>query len=159
MASATYDPIASTTLTSSASSVTFSSLDTIAAGYRDLVLVVDSNTSGNSIVATYFNGDTTATNYNFVRMRGDGSTASSSTSNNANTSIFYSPKTITIFQFMDFSATDKHKSYLIRNNAAEYATHAYAARWSNTAAITSINLTGSVNFDSGSVFSLYGIVA
>lgn len=163
MATPTYDPIASTTLTSSASSVTFSSLDTIAAGYRDLVLVC--NGLGPGLYGLRFNSDSGA-NYHNVVMRGDGaSTASAS----------YSPETYVrtavglstsipnnaIFQIMDFAATDKHKSVLVRQDRADGITNATASRWANTSAITTLLITTTTTnqYAAGSTFSLYGIAA
>ena len=163
MATPTYDPIASTTLTSSASSVTFSSLDTIAAGYRDLVLVVQA-TATTSFASFFhrFNGDS-GSNYNRVWMYGDGS----STASQAQSSVaqyhpgnFRTAVSQGISHIMDFSATDKHKSIISRVEDTGIATYAAAGRWANTSAITSIEIFTSSNaFAAGSTFSLYGIAA
>ena len=69
-----YTALATTTLGSSASSVTFGS---IPQGYRDLMLVISGTvTSSNITLAIRFNGDT-GSNYFSVNMRGNGSAASS----------------------------------------------------------------------------------
>jgi hypothetical protein len=63
---------------------------------------------------------------------------------------------------MDYSATNKHKTVLVRADNANSITMAHAARWANTSAITSIVLTsfeGAGNFAIGSTFSLYGVIA
>lgn len=146
-------PLATTTLSSSASSVTFGS---ISGSYRDLVLVIQggSNFSGDISFEVYPNGDTA--NGSMVSMQGDGSSASSfSTSrifftmNNANG--------MNILQFMDYSATDKHKTILIRDTTTA-TTRATAGRWASTSAITSIELEDATGqtFDAGTTFSLYG---
>ena len=160
MATPTYDLLDSTTLTSSASSVTFSS---ISQDYRDLVLVFDAKTELYAgLWPIYFNSDTTASNYNRVFMRGDGSSTSSQTSN---TSTFYSVNTVNgqnIMQIMDYSATDKHKTVLTRSNLPDSYVYAIAGRWANTSAITSITLeTGYVEspWATGSTFHLYGIAS
>jgi len=71
---ATYEPIATTTLTGG-TSYTFTS---IPATYTDLVLVVNAATaSGSSNLAMQFNADT-GSNYSFTRIFGNGSSASSS---------------------------------------------------------------------------------
>ena len=160
----TYDLIASNVLTSSASSVTFSS---IPATYRDLVLVVEylSATAGNAEARLRFNSDT-GSNYSTVVMTGDGSTASSGTyslteiyGSNATTT----DRRINIYQIMDYSATDKHKTVLIRSNRASGSgptVEALAGRWANTAAINSITVRAKdADFASAATFYLYGIVA
>ena len=69
----TYAALATTTLASSASSVTFSS---ISGSYRDLVVVAnykkaDANTGG-YYLWLQFNGSTSSAAYPFVRMLGEG---------------------------------------------------------------------------------------
>jgi hypothetical protein len=61
---------------------------------------------------------------------------------------------------MDYSATDKHKTYLSRSNNADNGTTALTGRWANTSAITTVAIssqTGSIR--TGTSISLYGIVA
>lgn len=165
MATSTYDLIDSQVLSSSTTEVTFSSL---AAGYRDIIIVCDAiPTSGEALpLAIRFNGDT-GTNYPWVRMGGDGSTAYSFASSSVNRIYAYGPnlgtdqRTGFIAQVMDYSATDKHKSVLIRTNAADSDVTAYAGRWANTSAITSITVTG-VNTNAmgaGTTIYLYGIAS
>jgi hypothetical protein len=61
---------------------------------------------------------------------------------------------------MDYSATDKHKTVLVRSNAASTGVEAIAQRWASTAAITSILVFPSTgSWAAGGTFSLYGIVA
>lgn len=164
----TYDPIASTTLTSSASSVAFSSLDTIAAGYRDLILVSNAVGSGSGIdVYIRLNGDT-GSNYNRAYMSGTGSSTYAGTSTNATwffltawAALHNSNPWQNTFELMDFSATDKHKSALWRTDqASNYGTEAMAGRWASTSAVTSLVIgTTSGSFNSGATFALYGVAA
>ena len=151
MPTPTYDLIASNVLSSSAASVSFSS---IPATYRDLVLV----TTGRNISwELYINGDTGA-NYSRVYMRGTGT----SEQTGAGTENFVRVNQWeAIIQFMDYSATDKHKTILMRSNTYYQATQADAQRWANTAAITSLELNaGSGNtFPSGTQTYLYGIAS
>ena len=152
--------LATTTLGSSASTVTFSS---IPATYRDLRLVCSmSNTVGNGALLVQVNTDTGA-NYNWVRMYGDGSsTASSSSSGSTSATVgnFGTGQSSNSIDFLDYSATDKHKTWLSRTNDAGYIVSSYCARWANTAAITSIVIYPAGNaFSAGSTFSLYGIVS
>ena len=155
MATPTYIALATTTLSSSASSVTFSS---IPAGYRDLVLVI-AGTQSSANATYYVNGETATTNYSAVRMYGTGSSYNSA-SYTSNQMLWYAATTEnnSIIQFMDYSATDKHKTVLSRSSSADNIAQALVSRWANTNAITSITLDGAT-FNSGMTFSLYGIEA
>lgn len=163
MPTSTYVALATTTLGASASSVTFSS---IPASYRDLVLVCVGTSSVNANVLCHLNNDTTS-NYAWVYMNGNGSTDASG-SNSSNTSILVgataywinASPTNSVLQFMDYSATDKHKTVLCRNDGSTRATEATVSRWKNTAAVNEIDLSlTSGTFAIGSTFSLYGIEA
>ena len=159
MGTPTYTALANLTLSSSAASVTFSS---ISQAYRDLVVVINGTTSANASILFTYNSDTTATNYNWVTMFGTGTSAVSSSGNsNNNIGNMYTSLTTSRVQIMDYSATDKHKSALTRVDNAGIITTAIASRWSNTAAITTLGLTLSTggSFASGSSFALYGIAA
>jgi len=164
MATPTYTLIDSTTLTSSASSVTFSS---ISGSYRDLVLVIEiTGGNGDFYPRLQYNNDT-GSNYSYVEMQGNGSSVNSyyGTSetgiqlNGAYASIgntaFY---TVNIF---DYSATDKHKTSLSRSNRANQIVNAMAQRWANTSAISTIKIysaNGNTMASGGKVY-LYGIEA
>lgn len=108
-----------------------------------------------------FNSDTTAANYSGVWMLGNGTSATSSTSTTSFLDVVENSTTnltTSILQIMDYSATDKHKTVLVRNdNATPNGVEAYAIRWANTAAITKIDLNYSGEWASGSTFILYGI--
>jgi hypothetical protein len=160
-----YIPIASQTLTSAASSVTFSSIPTTLGGkaLRDLILVVDwLGSGGNSNAGLRFNGDT-STNYPFVFMRGTGSSSSSSFSSSA-TAILgghvatTTRRALTVFQIMDYAQTNKHKAVLLRGHRADGQVEAVAGKWINTAATNQLTIvTTSNSYAAGSTFSLYGI--
>ena len=161
---AKYEVIGSQTLTSSAASVTFSS---IPGGYKDLVLVSDFlMTASGFVYGLYqFNGDTGA-NYSFVNAWGSGSVAQSSanTTNygylNGRFTADNAERTISNVSISDYSATDKHKSTLARNNRAGAGTEMFATRWANTSAITSILVFASgANFAATSTFHLYQLVS
>ena len=70
---ATYEKVQSTTLSSTQSTVTFSS---ISGAYTDLVLVMGGSNSANSDLRMRFNGDT-GSNYSVTVLFGDGSAANS----------------------------------------------------------------------------------
>lgn len=156
-----YTAIASQTLTSAASSVTFSS---IPQDFRDLVLVCSVSVSSNAYIRMRFNGNTTDSNYFQVNMAGPGSGSGLSYSGNQafiQDAITYDSSLHNlIINIMDYSVTDKHKSSLARSNGAATATVASATRFANTAAVTRIDLVpADVNFLSGNTFSLYGVSA
>ena len=161
-----YTPLANVTLSGSTSLVTLSS---ISGSYRDLILVFSGKSaavSGNDVLIVQYNSDYN-NNYSFVRMQGDGSAAySDATSATSNASAGFVGNTSSgganvIHQIMDYSATDKHKTTLVRGNNASGNVSAVASRWANTAAINTIWITLSSysNFTVGSTVALYGVSA
>lgn len=169
MPTPTYDLIASNVLGTSAASITFSS---ISSSYRDLVLVARMFGSTPDVAREMrlrVNSDT-GSNYSSVSMNGDGSSATSATSTISYGQLGTADTTkpiLSILQFLDYSATDKHKPILLRANRPEVITgytttgaDAKAIRWANTAAIDTILLyPSSGNIEAGSSFYLYGIVS
>ena len=159
MPTPTYTPLQTITLSSSASSVTFGSIPN---SYKDLKLIFngDGTTGGGAALRLRLNGDT-GTNYFRVGMWGNGSSSGSFTQNNNYTDImnFAAGRQLNaILDFMDYSATDKHKTFLARDNDAGFQVVANANRWASTSGITSITLfASSGSIASGSTFSLYGI--
>lgn len=160
MATPTYDLLDSTTLSSSASSVTFSSIDQ---SYRDLVLVVSLIGTADDFAYLQFNSDS-GTNYSRVIMFGNGSSAGS-TSSTGETAFGFEQRMgttpiLALTQIMDYSATDKHKSAIARMNKVDNRVHAVAQRYASTSAITQLDITTATNgFAAGSTFYLYGIAS
>ena len=153
MPTPTYTPLATVTLGTTASSVTFSS---IPATYRDIV--VSSELIGSFGGRMRFNSDS-GTNYPRVLMYATGSAAS--TENGFIVEQSPSGNDMNLIQIMDYSANDKHKTVLIRQSEANLGNvTATAARWANTAAVTSITflLVGG-NLQAGTTISLYGIAS
>jgi len=161
----TYTPIASQTLSSATSSVTFTS---IPQGYTDLVVVIGykAATTNYPTLRLSFNGS--ATGYSGTQLYGTGSTAASNrTSNAAYISIARAvgvPQTIgntgtIIINLQNYSNTTTYKTVLARANASDTGTEADVGLWQNTSAITSFSIDSptSNDFASGSTFSIYGI--
>jgi hypothetical protein len=155
--------LANLTLGSSQASISFGSIPNT---YRDLRLVVHAAvtpTEGNIFIQV--NGDT-GSNYSQVNMRGSGGGVASSTGTGTNISSNYATgvqttsRAVNTYDFMDYSATDKHKVIAIRANHSDEV-DALAGRWANTAAITGIlvSANGTTSFAAGSTFALYGVVA
>ena len=160
MPTSTYVALATTTLASASSSVTFSS---IPADYRDLVLVASgATTTSDTVILTTFNNDVTDT-YSYVQMYGEASYGSDSNTLEHIFTIFGGTGSVgnVVFNIMDYSATDKHKTVLTReNNLGISWTGARATRWPQTTAISEIDLTPrSGNFAIGTTISLFGIEA
>ena len=160
---ATYEPIATTTLGSAASTITFSS---IGSGYTDLRLVLVTRDASGSIIRLRFNSDT-ATNYSRTNLSGNGTTASSSVTTSANNiSIGFGITTANVWGFytMDiFSyAASTNKTCLVTASEDENGSGTVSRRvglWRSTAAITAIELSAtSGTFASGSTATLYGIL-
>jgi hypothetical protein len=168
---ATYTLISSNVLTSSAASVTFSS---IPATFTDLVLRASVRSDAAATVKEteiIFNADT-ATNYSFTNVLGLGSNgeasqqfgtlaygwtgkiaAASSTSDTFANVEIYIPS-YTASQNKQISSNNINEN----NNSIVEATAAVAVLWRNNAAITSILFyPRASNFVSGSSFYLYGI--
>jgi hypothetical protein len=163
MPTATYTPLANVTLAGTASSVTFSS---IPATYRDLVVVFLGAGSTNLEGRIRLNSDT-GSNYNYVRMSTSGS-AATSVSAASQTSGFVSAiaKATTTgalqmnINIMDYSATDKHTTIISRADQSANGAEAFANRWANTAAVTSVQiLTSTGNWAIGTTVNLYGIAS
>lgn len=163
----TYTQIASTTLGSAASSVTFSS---IPATYTDLVIVSSAaNTAVNANgMGIRFNSDS-ATNYSKTYLYGDGTSAVSGRgTSQTNISISNLPISstgvfaATITHIQNYSNATTYKTVLSRGGGANTGNLviAYVGLWRSTSAISTIDLINdSGNFIAGSTFNLYGIAA
>lgn len=158
-AGSTYTPIATTTLSGTASTYTFSSIPST---YTDLVLVASG--ISNTLVDSYcrVNGDT-GSNYSYTRLYGTGSSAN--TDRLASQTEFKAGNAGTtpsahLLHFMNYSNTSINKVMLFNTKEASSAVILETCLWRSTAAINSITLylTGA-NFTAGSTFTLYGIAA
>ena len=162
----TYEAIATQTLGSAASSVTFNSIPST---YTDLVLVCQPIAATASDGAIRVNSDT-GSNYSITSVYGTGSAAGSYRRSNA-TFIdynYYAGISTTfanqsLIHFMNYSNTTTYKTVLLNPRNANFAAESIVGLWRSTSAITSITLGAnsgfSINFSIGSTFSLYGILA
>jgi hypothetical protein len=162
---ATYEPIATTTLGSSAASIAFTS---ITSAYTDLRLVVTSLASSSTIGGMIqFNSDT-GSNYSYTRLTGNGTAASSTRvtaftqlntafSGNATTTIPML-QTVDVFSY----AGSTNKTILVTSQSDQNGSGAVersCGLWRNTAAITRIDIfpNSANNFAAGTTATLYGI--
>jgi hypothetical protein len=164
----TYEPIATTTLNTATATVTFS---TISGAYTDLILIASPVVvSGTPSLRIRFNSDS-GSNYSNTTLSGDGSVATSGMESNI-TSAYAGVSQISttagssnsITHIMNYSNSTTYKTILERSNNSAEKVVASVSSWRNTNAITSIELAAgssfpSVNFASGSTFTLYGIKA
>jgi hypothetical protein len=156
----TYTPIATTTLASTSTSVTFSS---IAGTYTDLVLVTNGNTAANSNTYLQLNGDT-ATNYSITRMSANGSATSARTTSANKINLdgfgFYTVAVTAnkIISIQNYSNTTTNKTVLVRANSSS-GVDGIVGLYRSTAAITSLTFTTDSAMQIGSTFTLYGIKA
>ena len=165
---ATYVNIASQTLGSSAASVTFSGIPNT---YTDLVIrtSIRTATAGLSTEIT-FNGDT-GSNYSDTALYNASGTATSNRRSNAVRILAIGMDNPTTTANTFSSSEIYIPNYLVSQNKpvsitanpevnANFATLTYvgAGLWRNTAAITSVTLTGGGgSYAAGSTFYLYGI--
>jgi hypothetical protein len=160
---ATYEPIATTTLGTTASSITFSS---ISSAYTDLRVVLSNVTvsSASANLITQFNSTTTG--YSQTFLLGSGSVAESVRYSNFD-GIYGSynqlPSTTvpTFFTLDIFSYAGSTFKTCLCESSLDYNGSGEVARivglWRNTAAITSVKLEFSSNFKAGTTATLYGI--
>lgn len=157
MPTPTYTPLANITLTGTASSVTFSG---ISQGFRDLILVTNLlNDTGANECNIIFNGS--SANLPWVRMIGYSSGTLSSSASNPYPLVATNTQQVIKVQIMDYSATDKHKTFLYRkDDVGNSRVDAYAGRWESTSAVTSIQVSPvSSSFVAGFTAALYGVAA
>lgn len=163
MATPTYDPIASHTVTSTAG-IAF---DNITQDYRDLIIVVSGKGASGGVGCQVRVNDDSGTNYYRVIASGDGSSASSVSGSStrflfSNVGAFDTGANgVWILQFLDYSTTDKHKSVLSRTDgdvSSGRGTDMGAHRWANTSAITKVDFYFG-GFATGTTINLYGVAA
>jgi Zn-dependent M28 family amino/carboxypeptidase len=161
---ATYEPIATTTLGSAASSITFSS---IPATYTDLIIVwVFQAVSAGSNAGIRFNSDT-GNNYSYRGLTGTGGTVVSQGSSNNNQCYIQPNSTaatsqLQMFQTDVFSYAGSTNKTLLTSYSGDLNGSGDVSRvvnlWRNTSAITSVTLFFDAgNMTAGTTATLYGI--
>jgi hypothetical protein len=158
----TYEPIATTTLSSAASSITFSSIPST---YTDLKVILVGNSSVDVTAQIQFNSDT-ATNYSRTRLYGNGTSALSAASTNqtaGSVSAIYAAQKgviqIDVFSYagstyktyLSSGANDQNGSGIVEN---------IVGLWRSTSAINTVTLkVSSGDFATGTIATIYGIKA
>jgi hypothetical protein len=163
MPTPTYTPLANITLGSAASSIVFGS---IPASYRDLVIVFLGAGSTTLQGRIRLNADT-GSNYSYQRMSGfafPGTAASATSQTSGFISAIAQATTTSELQMniniMDYSATNKHTTIVSRADNTTNGAEAFANRWANTSAVTSVTiLTSTGNWAVGTTAAIYGVIA
>ena len=169
-----YESIATVTLGSAQSSIEFTSIPSTFKHLQIRGIARSANAATAEQGKLQMNGDTSASNYAFHSLKGNGSAASAEgygtgvvagvagvfriTANTAPANTFG----VTVVDILDYANTNKYKTVRIltgqdQNGSGDIQFN--SGLWLNTAAITSLNFTmqGSGNFMQYSQFALYGI--
>ena len=157
---ATYEPIASTTLASSAASITFSG---ITADWTDLVCVIQGVAAGGSALSVRLNGDT-GSNYSWTGLQGTGSAANSTRQSNHNWARVGSFTTggphMARFHIMSYANTNVYKTILSAGERHGTELWRIVGLWRNASAVTSVQVgLEASTLSSGAIAALYGIQA
>lgn len=163
----TYEPIATTTLTSAQTGITFTG---ISSAYTDLVMVLRliSLGGGAALRLQVGNGSIdSGSNYSATFLTGSGSAASSDRTSNATfinllrlTGTGTTPATH-IFQFQNYSNTTTNKTIISRTSQSQAEVGASIGLWRSNSAINQIYIfeSTSSNMNTGTTATLYGIAA
>jgi hypothetical protein len=166
----TYTLISSVTVGSGgAASMTFSSIPST---YTDLLvkMSVRNGTNTETVGSVFFNSDTTDSNYRYRRLLGDGSSVSSLSGSNpywfymsttGDTANTFANCEIYIPNYAGSTQKSISSDIVTENNGTSALAVLTAGLWTNTAAITTIQVrpyaAGGGNFAQYSTAYLYGI--
>lgn len=157
----TYEPIATTTLTSAQTSVSFTN---ITGTYTDLIVIVNGQDSTNGYVLVRYNNDSNSI-YSRTAVYGDGSNPQTFRQS-SQTSHFVAtgggtPQGQKI-QINNYSNTTIFKTTLLNENRSDSSVGITVGLYRSSSAISRIDFisaTGGATINSGSTFTLYGIKA
>jgi hypothetical protein len=159
----TYEPIATTTLGTATSTISFTS---IAASWTDLRIIY-SGSGSNTTLTVNFNNDT-ANNYAYTQIRGDGTSVTGARLTTQSpmglASLDSAIPNVVIIDVFSYTGS-KRKISLISDGenrgGGSGFTRCSAYLWNSASAITSINLVGGSGFNlsAGATATLYGIKA
>lgn len=163
---ATYDSIATTTLGSASSSITFSSIPNT---YTDLRIIWNiSGVSGSTDIPMRFNGNST-NSYSYTYLRGTGSSIVTGglinegqifmTGGNTLQSGFAVSLIIDIFSYADSTNSKTVLAQYLNDRNGSGSVALNVGQWGNTAAINSVTLfASSQTLNAGTNATLYGIL-
>jgi hypothetical protein len=166
--SGAYESIATTTLTTTTASVTFSSIPATYTHLQVRCLMRTDRAVSYTATNWRFNSDTSS-NYSYHALTGDGATATADAGASTTRYIDYingasstaSAFSVTVLDILDYTNTNKYKTTRILNGYDANGSgviNLFSGNWRNTNAITSITLTAtSGDLVQYSSFALYGI--
>ena len=156
-----YDLLETTTLTSSASSISFTGLDTLAAGYKHLQIRMVAKAGGNAYLRLRFNNDLTNTlTRHYLSYSGgmesgwEGTTRNYLDIDNISSN-YFSPSVVDILDF----ASQKNTTVRALTGGYSGTTQKItltSGLWIDTSAITRLDILSTNAAQIGSRFSLYG---
>ena len=162
-----FDSIATYTGNNTTTSYTFSSIPST---YKSLQIRVNVLANGGGSLRMRINGDT-ANNYWWHKVYGYNGTPTTGNSGGVTNAINVQGSamglgntypTVAIIDLIDYTSTSKNKtvkasSGIDSNNATFSEVSIGSGLWTNTAAVTSITIYCSANFEAGSSIALYGV--
>lgn len=160
----TYTPIATQTLSSNVSDVTFSS---ISSAYTDLILSCSVVCSSTQTLYMRFNG-VAGTSYSSTYIFGNGSSAGSGRQSNdsrillgsINVGMSTTNYSVVNAHIFNYTNTTTNKTVISRQSLGSAEVNLSAGMFRDTSAITSlVVLPSSGTLNAGSTFTLYGIKA
>jgi hypothetical protein len=159
----TYEKIATTTLGSATSPITFTSIPST---YTDLRLIFVGTWTSSNALRTHINNTTTGSLYSYTDLQGDGATAGSFrlTSQNSIQMPSSCSTTLPTFVTMDFFsyAGSTNKTVLVeisQDYNGSGVVQRSVALFRDTAAITRLDLTAvGTTFATGTTATLYGLL-
>lgn len=163
----TYEPIATTTLSTATATVTFSSIPQT---YTDLIIIgqLGQSASNNSVRYRY-NSDS-GSNYSYQYVKGTGVGVGNGNEANATSGYIAEVSGDSVLNcifrcnILNYTNTTTYKTLVSRGGRASEAVDLVVSTWRSTSAITSISIAQGATFPtnnliSGSTFTLYGIKA
>jgi len=158
-----YESIATVTVSTAVSSITFSS---IPGTYKHLqVRGVGKSVASGIWVTLKMNSDATAANYYSHRLLGNGSAASASSAAGSTagadfTTFYPTGSTAFVTDILDYTDTNKKKTVRTlsgydANGSGEF--NYMSNLWQGTAAITTLTFGNTANFEQYTHFALYGV--
>jgi hypothetical protein len=157
--------IATTTLSSTSSTITFSAIPQV---YKHLQIRAYHQSSAAAWTLLTLNSDSTASNYVSHRLTGDGTTASAEANTSTQQNRFFTSYPYfgsSVIDFLDYTNTNKYKTIRGLHGWVGDGTGGMNGEvnfmsdlWMSTSAITSITISfPSTTFQAYSKFALYGI--
>lgn len=151
--------IATTTVGSATSTITFSSIPST---YTDLKIIVSGYSTASGSLSITLNGTTTG--YSETKMYGEGSITGSNRASNSTEWDFSSTSTtgtLSIIDLFSYSSTSVYKTAIQsqsndKNGSGESRIGVFL--WRNTAAVTSFTLTTNQQFTTNTTVTVYGIL-